>query len=111
MGFFKSKKKVSPAPSIPSQLAALVGASPKLPSSPVLPAEPPVPSVPLLRLRVAIHPAPTGLGDGNEVFWTEVDPEESVESIRRVISDRLGGIAVGIFKVSKINDRCGDCER
>lgn len=93
MGFFSLKKK-SAAPSTVSQL------SPPSSSRSASPVAPSPSARPTLQLRVAIHAALLERANSDELFYIEVDPEEGVEAIRRVISRRIGGVALSMFKVS-----------
>ena len=87
MGIFSRKKK-SPALSTTPRLASC-------PSSPILEQVPTV-TRPTIRLRVAVDPLPK---EGSTCFCIEVDLEDDISTLRRMIQRRIGEVAIGLYKV------------
>lgn len=69
------------------------------PSSPTISPVPTVPDLPRLSLRVVVDPIPVGAASAGGLFYISVDPEDDVSGIRRAISEKLGDMAMSIFKV------------
>lgn len=98
MGLFKRKAKPSsthPSPIPPP--APTFSTAPIVPTIP--PAEERVEPV-RIPLRVIVDPIAAGNASAGGLFYINVDPKDDVSAIRRAISNKLGDVSMGIFKVN-----------
>jgi len=97
--FGRKDKAVSPTCSPAPVPIPAFRASPDVPSPPPAVPTPIVSEVPRLSLRVVVDPVPVGTVSAGGLFYITVDPDADVSAIRRAISDKLGTMSMGIFKV------------
>lgn len=99
MGLFARKHKKTPSiTNSPTSQSVSAFAT-----SPIVPSVAAFPEVPRLSLRVAVDPVPAGTSPAGGLFYIYVDPKDDVSAIRRAVSEKLGDVSLGMFKVRHLS--------